>query len=90
MKTRKQIDLGAKVKDTITGFSGIVVCLSRWLNGCVRVTVQPQQLKKDGEPKESHTFDTEQLELMTGGVKLQTRPTGGPKPEPRRQPDPVR
>lgn len=32
------IQLGDKVKDTITGFTGVAVCISKWLNGCVRWT----------------------------------------------------
>ena len=35
-------NLGDEVKDTITGFKGIVVARTEWLNGCARVTVQPQ------------------------------------------------
>ena len=33
--------LGDKVKDTITGFTGVVTGRSEWLFGCVRCAVQP-------------------------------------------------
>lgn len=54
---------GDLVKDGITGFTGIVVARTEWLNHCIRCTVQPRELK-DGKPVESQTFDEEQLEVL--------------------------
>ena len=45
----KKIDLGDVAKDTITGFEGVVVAQSKWLHGCVRMTLQPRELK-EGKP----------------------------------------
>lgn len=45
----KMIILGDRVKDEITGLSGIVIAVTQWLNGCVRMQVQPEKLK-DGIP----------------------------------------
>jgi hypothetical protein len=36
------------VKDTITGYSGIVVARHEYLNGCLRFSLQPDKLDKDG------------------------------------------
>ena len=33
-----RIELGQKVRDRITGCTGVVVCRSEWLHGCVRIT----------------------------------------------------
>ncbi len=42
------INLGDKVKDTITDFEGTAVARCVYLNGCVRIEVQPKELK-DGK-----------------------------------------
>lgn len=79
-----RINLGDKARDTITGFAGIVVAETKWLHGCVRLTLQPQELK-DGKPIDSMTFDEPQLEPVTADVAKSTRGTGGPRPEPTRR-----
>jgi hypothetical protein len=84
------VALGREVRDLVTGFSGIAICESRWLNGCVRYTVQPTKLDKEGKAHETACFDTEQLETIGEGVAIPMRETGGPHPKPQRQPDPVR
>ena len=82
-----KIENGQEVRDTITGFSGIVVATTEWLNGCRRVTVQSPELK-DGRPVDTVTFDGPQLELMratTAFTEKFARPNGGGD-----QPGPVR
>jgi len=77
------IDLGDEVKDSITGFKGIVVAVTNWLHGCRRITVQPAKLSTDGKPNETHTFDEPQLILLKKKkVDAGRRDTGGPRPEP--------
>lgn len=79
-------NLGDEVKDTITGFKGIVVARTEWLNGCARVTVQPQKLKSDGTPVESQTFDEFQLVVLKSAkMAVGRRDTGGPRPEPQQK-----
>ena len=41
---REDIHLGDRVKDKLTGFSGVVVAITEWLNGCTRMAVQPEKL----------------------------------------------
>ncbi len=84
-----QIVLGDLARDTITGYTGIVVADTMWLNGCRRLTVQARELK-DGKPVESTSFDVEQLELVTAAKKLVEQKTGGPHTEPTRHQEPVR
>lgn len=84
------IKLRDKVRDTITGYTGIVIARTEWLNGCVRATIQAQELK-DGKPIESQTFDVQQLEIVEQHpAAAEPKRTGGPFPEPSRQADPVR
>jgi hypothetical protein len=86
------IELGDTVKDRITGIEGVVMGHTRWLYGCDRITIQPQEVK-DGKPAEMTTFDLPQLELVRKRVvasDVRTPRPGGPRPEPVRQPDPKR
>lgn len=83
MDTSNEIRLGDVARDTITGFSGVVVCVAKWLHGCERLTLQPQELR-DGKPVDLQTFDRPQLELVTPRVAKGTSNTGGPRPEPQR------
>lgn len=77
----KQLALGDKVKDKVTGYTGIVIGWHQWLYGCARLTVQSQSLK-DGKPIDNQTFDEPQLELVKSAkvkVKPEHRITGGPR-----------
>lgn len=76
------IELGDRVKDTITGFSGIVTAVAYYLNGCVRICVQPEKIKDDGSLIDSEWFDDTQLEIVsknTIGKKNVQKITGGPR-----------
>lgn len=84
-----QILCGDVVRDRITGFRGVVVARTEWLNGCVRVTVQPQELR-EGKPVESQGFDVEQVEVVGARVVLPRRDTGGDRAEISRAADPTR
>jgi hypothetical protein len=61
------INLGDKVKDVVTGLTGIAVAKTHYLQGCTRIGVQPQELK-DGKPVEASWFDEPQLEVVEAGV----------------------
>ena len=74
------IKLGDTVKDRITGFSGVVVAITHWLNGCKRVSVQPRTLH-EGKPIESQVFDIEQLLPVENADNFSApKPTGGGRP----------
>jgi hypothetical protein len=81
----EEIQLGDKVKDTITGFSGIAIGKTLWLHGCTRIVVQPTKLTKDGETVEAQSFDQPQLKILKPkAVSTGSRKIGGPRPEPSR------
>lgn len=63
----KPIGLGDRAKDPITGLQGIVVCVTTWLHGCIRIGIQAEETK-DGKPVEAVYFDQSQLVLVKAGV----------------------
>lgn len=85
---KDQIHLGDRARDRISKFSGIVVAITEWLNGCRRITIQPEKL--DGKKVvENYTFDAEQVEVIkAGAVVVAPKPVGGPRLEPQRAADP--
>ena len=62
-KSRKLVELGDEVQDKVTGFKGIAVVQSIYLQGCDRFSVQPP-LDKEGKMPESHGFDDAQLKIL--------------------------
>jgi hypothetical protein len=74
------IKLGDKVKDTITGFTGIAVARTEWISGCARIVIQPS-VGKEGKLEESQSFDEPLVEVIKPKkIKSQDHFTGGPRP----------
>lgn len=82
------LKLGDKAKDQISGFTGVIVAITEWLNGCRRITIQPTATH-EGKPVDNHTFDAEQLVKIEDGPKLCETKKGGPSIAPQRASDPV-
>lgn len=76
-----RVDNGDRVKDTISGFMGIVTCRLEYLNGCTRIQVSPEILN-EGKPIESQYFDEPQVEVIEKGLYKGVNATGGFKPQP--------
>lgn len=75
------VNLGDRVKDTVSGFSGIAVAKVTYLQGCDRVAIQAP-VKKNEKPAEWMYFDEPQLKVLKrGAVKQGERITGGYKPD---------
>ncbi len=85
---KNEICLGDTARDSITKYTGIVVAVTNWLNGCRRITIQSQALK-DGVPVDNHTFDVQQVELIQSAEPAHHSAVGGPSIRPTRNPDPV-
>jgi len=88
-----KIQLGDLARDRITGFTGVVECISEWLNSCRRITIRPTTLK-DGIPLDNQTFDGPQVDLVEAGYfdkpKIKAgEKSGGPSISPKRRTDPV-
>jgi len=60
--------LGAEVRDVVTGLAGIAISVSYFVNGCVRVCIQPRA--KDNKPaSEVEWVDLQQVEHVGVGVR---------------------
>ncbi len=57
------VELGDEVQDKVTGFKGIAVVRSIYLQGCDRISVQPL-VDKEGKIPESQHFDDPQLKIL--------------------------
>ncbi len=85
----KTIELGDQVKDTVTGFSGTVIGITTWLNGCRRMGIQGKEFK-DGIPTDPIWVDEYQLKVTKKAVvQTVSRETGGPTPTPMRSKNPT-
>jgi len=84
----EELKLGDDVKDRISGFSGVVVAITDWLNGCRRITIAPKELDS-GKLLGSETFDAEQVELIKSNAPVGVEPSGGPSIDPVRNADPA-
>ena len=76
--------LGKMVEDKITGFKGIAVAITHWLNGCTRVSVQPRELH-EGKVVKEDWFDDTQIRVLSDGLhkkKGQEKAVGGPQCDP--------
>lgn len=74
-----KIQLGDKLKDTISGIEGIAVGRTVWIHGCERITIQP--VAKDNVVPDPITFDEPQLEIIErkkGKKTVKKKKTGGP------------
>jgi len=75
----KNIPLGFRLKDRVTGFVGIATGKVIFLNGCVQYIVKPQGLGKDLKVQAAETFDCQQIEIIDSGIAPKLMETG-PKP----------
>lgn len=75
-KLKIQNMLGKKVKDIVSGFSGIATARCEYLNGCVQYQLEAP-LSKTGERKKEW-FDEGQLSITGTGITLKQKDNGGP------------
>ncbi|KKN02600.1 hypothetical protein LCGC14_1116030 [marine sediment metagenome] len=80
-----KFEVGNKVKDLVTGFSGIIIGRTDWLTGCNTYGVKSEKLK-DGLPMEAEWLDEIQLKEIGKGVKIEkkNKDLGGPQVIPQR------
>lgn len=55
---------GLYARDKVTGYEGVVVVTSLYLNKCVQVGIKKTDLNKDGVPIEAQSFDLEQVDFL--------------------------
>lgn len=83
---------GDLVRDSVSGFEGIAIARYEYLNGCVRIAIQPRALH-DGKPIEQCVFDIDQVEIVKAAAMRPAEKlvaTGGPQPNPVRSTPPPR
>ncbi len=79
----EKIQLGDKVKCKHSGFTGIAVARSEFINGCIQIEVLPK-VKKGNEIVEPQGIDEQSLEVVTRAKKEieddddEEEATGGP------------
>lgn len=61
------VRLGSRVRDLITGLTGIAIARTEWLYGCARVVVEPTELR-DGKPMDAVWFDEQRVEEIEPNV----------------------
>ena len=84
----QRFELGTKLRDRVSGFTGIACSRTIYLNNCDRYSLQPQ-VGDDGKLPETQWFDENVLELVDNGIAVKADPlvsgkTGGPMPVPKR------
>lgn len=91
-----RVELGDRVKDKITGLSGVAIGATDWLYGCRRITVQPET-EKDGKPVDTFCVDEPQLRITKKAVvgpnvqeKKPRKKRGGPRRDVSQRPDELR
>ena len=84
-----KIKLGSKVKDKVSGLTGIVTAQLRYISGCIQYGVVGKASKDDKIP-DTHYLDENRLTVLSGGVELAQRPAGGEHTPPKFQGAPTR
>jgi len=72
----QEIELGDKVKDKVTGFTGIAVAKTEFLNGCVQYSVAAK-VGKDNKMPEEIGIDEQSLKVITKNKKPKKEDVGG-------------
>ena len=75
-KGKRMIKLGDKVKDKVSGFTGIVTEITNFLNGCTQCVVSPK-VKKDGTIPAAWSIDIQQLVKVGVGINIKKKRVGG-------------
>jgi hypothetical protein len=69
MKTFK-FELGERVKDIVTGFSGVIMARSEFFTGCDQYGIAETKLNKEGKRGDWEYFDETRLIKIGKGIKL--------------------
>lgn len=71
-----KFELGNEVEDLVSGFQGMVVSRTVFINACLYYMVEAKGV---GKPEERQRFLTEQrLKFVSDGVAIKPKKTGGP------------
>lgn len=74
-----EIELGDKVRCKHTGYTGIAVARTEFINGCTQYLIAPRWDKKSTSPPDEVGIDSQSLEVVKPKKKpAWKRDTGGP------------
>lgn len=71
------VKLGDRVKDTVSGMTGIVMQIAETLHGCRRVQIERDKLNKDGSVQDGWWMDEPRVTVIKAGA-LKPSPTPAP------------
>ena len=75
-------ELGDEVRDTITGFTGVVTGVHQYTTGCARLSLQPK-VGKDGKVPDTYGVDVLVAEMVKRGPRNKVDTSkGGPRIDP--------
>lgn len=69
MSERSAVELGERVRDRVTGFTGIATAHVRYLSGSEQWCVQPP-VAADGKHQDALYFNADRLEKVDDGVRV--------------------
>ncbi len=70
-----KFSLGARLKCRATGFTGIVMAMVEYLNGCIQYGIKPPAT--DGKMPDTIYIDQQQLDYVDAGIAVEAARTGG-------------
>jgi len=81
-ETTPMIEMGVKVKDKVTGFTGCIIARHIYITGCDVYSVSPGKMLANGDLPQVYDFDEGRLDILKGGrinpETLQVKASGGP------------
>jgi hypothetical protein len=72
----KEVELGMTVKDSVTGFKGVITGIVYYLTGCNQALVVPKA--KGSKIDDAHWFDLQRLSQVPGTKVIKTENTKSP------------
>lgn len=76
------VQLRDVVEDQITGYTGMVVAITEYVNGCRSCAVQKPELDEKGVPHKWQWFDQQQLTIKETTIPIEEESSGGPHEAP--------
>lgn len=74
---KHKFELGQRLRDTASGFTGIATARCEYLNGCIQYGIKPP-VGEDGKMLEVFYIDEGQLEVVDNGIFPHAQTIGGP------------
>lgn len=74
------VNLSDEVKDKVSAYKGTVIGYGYWINGCVRLSVQSNELNEEGHPVEEQWFPMDQMKVTKKGKEIPIKTDKKEKP----------